>query len=184
MKPIPGWFQDRSRAQLSALIQEHQVKDVIEIGSFLGLSTSFFAEHCDHVYAIDPFVAWPEGEQNGDARAAGKDFYFRFLNNMADRSLLGKITPIRLHSFSAAMLAIDADLIYIDAEHDHHSVRRDIDAWLPRAKKVICGDDYDENWPGVVEAVNEVFGVENVHVAGNLWWVIPNELSEIDQKPL
>lgn len=55
------------------------------------------------------------------------------------------------------------DWIYIDAAHDYHSVKRDLDATLPKMKvgSWICGHDYTRwagsgisRW-GVREAVNE-----------------------------
>lgn len=49
------------------------------------------------------------------------------------------------------------DFIYIDAAHSYDSVKKDIIDWLPKTKKLIGGHDYQEEWPGVVKAVNESF---------------------------
>jgi hypothetical protein len=65
-------------------------------------------------------------------------------------------------------------MIYIDASHDYISVKEDINLWLPKLKPggVICGDDYILGWPGVIQAVDEVFGKENINVVGyQQWWV-------------
>lgn len=50
------------------------------------------------------------------------------------------------------------DFVFVDAGHDYESVKADILAWLPKLKPggVIAGDDID--WPGVHQAVSEIFG--------------------------
>jgi hypothetical protein len=65
------------------------------------------------------------------------------------------------------------DFIWIDASHDYDNVYKDITLWLPKIKKrgIISGDDYCTDgknifsWPGVVSAVNDIFGdkVKNLH---------------------
>jgi predicted O-methyltransferase YrrM len=65
------------------------------------------------------------------------------------------------------------DVVYIDASHDYENVKQDILSWLPKVKKggIICGDDYINGWPGVIMAVNEIFG-NNINLIGNQqWWV-------------
>lgn len=169
---IAGWFPTENQAKLKELIQEHGVKSVIEIGAFVGKSTAFFAEHCDSVIAVDPFVMWREGKkENGTAIRYGDDFYWQFMMNLSERGLLNKTCPVRLTSKMAARLPnLHADLVYIDAMHDYGNVLADIKRWAPKAKKIICGDDYDIHWPGVKKAVDEMY--PEVNVAGNLWWVI------------
>jgi hypothetical protein len=63
--------------------------------------------------------------------------------------------------------------VYIDASHEYEYVKQDILNWLPKVKLggIICGDDYTRGWPGVVLAVNEIFG-DNVNIVGNQqWWL-------------
>ena len=52
------------------------------------------------------------------------------------------------------------DFVFIDADHVYENVHKDILAWLPKIKPggVIAGHDYIEYHPGVIQAVNEVFG--------------------------
>jgi predicted O-methyltransferase YrrM len=56
------------------------------------------------------------------------------------------------------------DFVFIDADHVYESVKRDIIAWLPKIKPggIIAGHDYCDVHPGVIQAVNEIFGKENV----------------------
>ena len=50
---IGGWFCEQNRTNLDRLIKKHHVKRVLEIGSFLGLSAAWFAQHVEHVTCID-----------------------------------------------------------------------------------------------------------------------------------
>lgn len=51
------------------------------------------------------------------------------------------------------------DYIFIDGEHDYQNTRDDIIRWLPflRTGGTIVMHDYCDQFPGVVEAVNEIF---------------------------
>lgn len=178
IEDIPGWFRPETAAALETLIKEHNVSQVIEIGSYLGKSTCFFLMHVLETIAIDPFVMWAEGRENGDAmRDGGEDFYDKFKANVEEmRNNNGhKLAALRVcrRTSREAWLnnpSLEADLIYIDASHDYYSVKQDISMWGLRAKKVICGDDYDENWPGVVQAVDEAY--PDRVVVGNFWYKV------------
>ncbi|MRS02168.1 class I SAM-dependent methyltransferase, partial [bacterium] len=65
------------------------------------------------------------------------------------------------------------DMVFIDAAHDYDNVRADIAAWYPKVRLggMLAGHDYEENWPGVIQAVNEFAIVNNYNViiSGNSW---------------
>jgi predicted O-methyltransferase YrrM len=66
------------------------------------------------------------------------------------------------------------DIVYLDGSHDYASVKKDIYAWWPKIKKngILFGDDYMNGWIGVENAVNFVFGKENVNRFGHQqWWI-------------
>lgn len=67
------------------------------------------------------------------------------------------------------------DIVYVDASHDYEAVKKDILHWLPKVKSggIICGDDYIAGWPGVIQAVDEIFPIIN-RVGGQQWWVKKN----------
>jgi predicted O-methyltransferase YrrM len=173
-KDIQGWFPDKSAEVLSEVIKQHEVKDVIEVGAFLGRSTVFFANECKHVTSIDPFTleGWKDGQANGDARRAGENFYQKFVDNIIVCGVAHKVTSIVASSANAEKEhpELSADLIYVDAAHDYESVLEDIKRWLPHTKKVICGDDYDEHWHGVRRAVDEL--LPDRIVEGRIWYKV------------
>ncbi len=165
-----GWFPEENKTTLLKIIQEHNIKTVIEIGSFLGASTAFFATHCDHVYAIDPFKKWQEGIKRWYIDEVDEYFYDQFDFNMKELGVRNRITAIPSTSIDAAGLFpnLKADLVYIDAIHDYDNVKRDIKLWKDRASIIVCGDDYDENWTELKKAVDEV---ANVQVDGRVWFI-------------
>lgn len=59
------------------------------------------------------------------------------------------------------------DVVFIDAAHSYDMVFRDIKAWKDKCK-IIMGHDYHENHPGVIKAVNEMFGKPD-KVVGSVW---------------
>jgi predicted O-methyltransferase YrrM len=76
----------------------------------------------------------------------------------------------------AAQLVVDGslDFVFIDADHSYEAVRKDIDAWRSkvRAGGWIGGHDYNRKFPGVVRAVDFVFGARNViTLPGSIWSV-------------
>ena len=62
------------------------------------------------------------------------------------------------------------DFVYIDADHEYESVRKDIAAWHPKIRRggIISGHDYSSS--GVYKAVNERFNLVNKY-DGNVWCV-------------
>lgn len=52
------------------------------------------------------------------------------------------------------------DFIFIDASHEYEDVRNDLRVWLPKMKDggIMAGHDYIPTYPGVVRAVDELWG--------------------------
>jgi predicted O-methyltransferase YrrM len=148
-----GWFCNGTK--LEKIINEKQPQIVIEVGSWLGLSTRFIAKNVPEgakVYAVDTWRGSQESVHLLDPRLPY--LYQLFLSNVKHAGLTEKIIPIRMDSLEAAKaLNVQADLIYIDASHDTASVVADIMHWYPHLKEdgVMCGDDW--LWDSVRAAV-------------------------------
>lgn len=67
----------------------------------------------------------------------------------------------------------ELDLVFIDAIHLYEEVKKDISAWMLKVKNegILCGDDYIEQFPGVIRAVDEMFG-DNKIVKDGVWSVV------------
>lgn len=168
-----GWFPNGD--QLKAIIESKSPQTVIEIGSWLGLSTRFIASHLSKdgkVYAVDTWKGSPrEAVHMIDPRLPY--LYQLFLSNVKHANLTEKIIPVRMDSVEASIaLNIKADLIYIDGSHDTYSVINDIMNWHPRLNKggIMCGDDWRaKTVRGAVEKCGEYLK-QKVLATDNFWW--------------
>lgn len=156
-------------------IHEIQPAEIIEVGSWKGASaiqlTSIARGYQPGVTTIcvDTFLGsnatvWTDRElrqllprdENGYPA-----LYRQFLHNVVTAGLSDHVFPLPMTSVCAAavMRAYDvrADLIYLDAGHEHREVLADIGAFwhLLRPGGLLLGDDYSPDWPGVMRAVDE-----------------------------
>lgn len=110
------------------------------------------------MYAVDPWEEQPEG--NEDYREWDFDnIYNRY--KAAVEPYGDRVIELREYSETAADKIPDGslDFVFIDAQHDYYSCKRDIELWQPKVKKggILSGHDYNPKFPGVVRAVNEKF---------------------------
>ena len=168
-----GWFYNGD--QLKPILEARSPKIVIEIGSWLGLSTRFIAsllKNDGKLYAIDTWKGSPrEAVHMIDPRLPY--LYQLFLSNIKHANLTSKIIPIRMDSAEAsAALNVKADLIYLDGAHDTHSVINDIMNWHPHLNEegLLCGDDW--KWETVKRAVEHCAELLNkkVQAEDSFWW--------------
>jgi predicted O-methyltransferase YrrM len=131
---------------LYELVKLHITSDteMVEIGSFQGVSTMLFALFAKKVNSVDcyDYVVPPTGRIPSHDQLfvdAEKVFIER-------TSHIKNINKIRKSSIEAANDFADQslDLVYVDAEHDPISVRSDINSWKNKIKKggILCGHDF------------------------------------------
>jgi predicted O-methyltransferase YrrM len=172
-----GWYQNGP--SMEWLIRRGNVKTVIEVGSWLGLSTRHIAKTLPEdgiVYAVDHWLGSPN-EDNSVFDMA--NLYRQFLSNVIHEKLTHKIIPIKMPSREAArFLTVKPDLVYIDATHEFTQVMLDLILWFPFVKGhgVLCGDDYfwGSDYPGPVKRAVDKFAQENnliVHDDGWMWYL-------------
>ena len=163
---IHGWF-DFQAVYLLMIQRAGERAHFVEVGAFEGKSTSFMAveiANCDKEIRFDVIDTWEGSEEHqpGGAHAspiiASNELYDAFIRNM--RPVEHIINPIRLPSLQAAASYPDRslDFVFIDASHDYENVKADILAWRPKVKLngYLGGHDYQELFPGVMQAVAEV----------------------------
>ena len=68
------------------------------------------------------------------------------------------------------------DFIYIDGSHNYNDVKSDIINSKRFLKKlgIISGHDYNRTCPGVIQAVDEIFGNKNIELFSDSSWVFNN----------
>lgn len=160
-RSIEGWMNDRELAWLAGAAARARV--VIEVGSHKGRSTRALADHCPGiVYAVDP---WEDGA-----------VYRAFRANLGDHIFTGRVIPCAAPFESIADALPEADLIFVDDDHDYALLVRHIALARGLAKKtegVVAGHDYAQRkFPGVKRAVDEAFPA-GVSRCSTIWWVTP-----------
>lgn len=158
---IPGWMTEEELAFLAERARGCQ--SIAEIGSWKGRSTKALLDNCPGtVYAIDHW----KGSDTIKPLAANQDVYGEFMKNVGHYT---NLVVKKMDSIEASHEVQDGiDMVFIDAGHDYQDVVKDITAWRPKARKVICGHDYRPGFPGVMRAVDEVF--PDRRLVGSIWY--------------
>lgn len=132
-----------------------------------------------HLTMVD---AWREFPSDQYVDVANVD-EVQHLRNMAQaignvQEFTGRYEIVRALSTDAAARHADGslDFVYLDADHSHDGVMRDLHAWRPkvRAGGILCGHDYlegrlPEGNFGVKSAVFEFFGRPPTIVTAEYW---------------
>jgi len=156
-----GWFQPCNQRLLERFLGP-QTELIVELGSWLGLSSRFMLHAAPHatVICIDHWQGSPEHRrpEAGDVRDKLPRLYETFLRNMWPWRR--RVVPLRANTVDGlrevAELGLHPDLVYVDAGHDYQDVFHDVRATrdlFPRAQ--IVGDDWIY-FEGVRRAVKQL----------------------------
>lgn len=160
---------------LAAIINRRGYRFGVEIGCGKGLNALNLMRLCPNLNLIGVDY-WPPDYAGGDGepRTARKQAklearYRRVLHKHSDRMRL-----IRKPSVAASTeIGPQVDFVFIDGDHSYEGCKADIEAWAPKVRKggLIAGHDHSDDYPGVVEAVAEAFGVRAEMAADDVWLV-------------
>lgn len=169
---IDGWMTEEELAWLTEQAQSSET--IVEIGSWKGRSTTALLNGCPGtVHAIDHFKGSPGEDRHSEARE--HDVFAEFMANV------GAYPNLAIHradSVTPAQLFADrsVDMVFIDGGHDKEQVLRDLRAWMPKCKTLLCGHDRD--WIGVQEALAEM-GIKWSQGPGVLWFAPVDGVSTV-----
>ena len=156
--------------ELEQLMELAAGRDVLEVGSFTGLSAWAMATVAKSVRCIDTFKANTAGQHQVDTVQTLDEFLAataRFKNVVGVH--VG--TSEEIHRIGA-LAGLTFDLVFIDAMHLYEDVKADATRWMPFVRNggTIAFHDYGhDNFPGVKHAVDERFyGVQTI---GTLAWI-------------
>ena len=190
-KKCDGYMADSELEWLATQAKQHKI--IIEIGSWHGKSSRALGDNLmedGHLICVDHWKGSAAEQTTGHQTAReldGDAAYLEFLGNMWDLVGGKQVSTLRLSSKNAARYLLEhdykADMIFIDAGHTKEEVKADIEAWLPLLAKdgMICGHDafhVNNPWPGVLEAVTEIFGVRAKQAPNTSIWVVENISNE------
>ena len=144
---------------------------IVEVGAWKGASTSYLAVEAQHKkLRIDVVDTWSGSQEHKDISDIRENSLFEtFIDNL--RPVINLVNPIRTDSISASKMYDEEslDAVFIDADHRYESVKADILAWMPKAKKggILAGHDYTLTHSGVILAVDEL--VEAPEIIRDCW---------------
>jgi hypothetical protein len=189
---LGGW--NGNSEVFGRLVSEIKPTTIIEVGSWKGQSAINMGKAVQRlglptkIHCVDTWLGanefWTRLSNSTERDLILKNgypqIYYQFLSNVVHNRLQNVILPFpntsengfRYFEYNNVM----AEMIYIDASHEEDDVYKDItNYWnLLKTGGVMFGDDYINNWPGVVKSVNR-FAEENnliVNVLENNFWVI------------
>lgn len=156
---------------------------MIEIGSYMGEATLMFASTglFSQIYVIDPFTSDEKFNTYLKETKMLQDYNEMQLSVYVEKEFenntryFDNIRLLKEFSYNTHNSFVDRtiDFIYIDGEHTYDAVKTDIETYRPKLKKggIIGGHDYDfKHWPGVCNAVNDVFG-EPDYIFDDTSWI-------------
>jgi predicted O-methyltransferase YrrM len=167
---IQNWFDYPEVFKLAI----HKAKDnalFVELGVWKGGSTSFMGVEIFNsgkkieYHAIDSFGG---SKEHGDV---SDWLYDEASQNLKPLTDIGIVKLIKGYSLEEVKNYKDnsIDFCFIDASHEYADVKLDIEAWLPKVKSggILAGHDYDVSWQGVIKAVDEIIGKNNISTIGS-----------------
>jgi hypothetical protein len=174
-----GWFLEGDIEIYRELVSSLSNNAVMaEIGTWKGRSLCSIAhiliEKKIKVFAVDNFCG-SATDVNIQWHALNHDIRGLLETGLRKFKIYNNVVIMAEASESAAKNIQDEslDFVFIDAEHDHKSVKSDIECWLPKIKDngIIAGHDW--NLQSVQKAVHEKFRskeVKNYKDKASLIW--------------
>lgn len=164
---IQNWF-DYSDVFKEMVDKAQDGFKFVEIGVWKGSSTSFMGVeiyNSKKQISYDAIDTFEGSQEHGDVSSF---LYDEAISNLQPLIDLGVVNVIKGHSLDVVNTYEDEsiDFCFIDGSHEYEDVKADILAYLPKVKKggILAGHDYDPAWQGVMRAVDEVIGKENIRV--------------------
>lgn len=159
LSTIEGYLSSEQQEYLYSRVRSlPDNAQILEVGSFCGLSTAIMAFACvgtnKKVYCIDTFFG------NDGAMGRSVPFFDIWRTNLKRYDLLQYVLPF--HGYSADVLREHADFpefdfIFLDASHEYIHIAQDIQLAYPRLKVggYMALHDVELGWPGPWRAWRE-----------------------------
>ncbi len=172
---VQGWMR---REGLLWLAEKAEGKDlVVEVGVWRGRTTTVLSSVAERVLAVDTWAGAPNIDATDKIvqRIGADELFSEYCFRLQTEIRLGSLVPIRIDSSKAGeimsvyMCGQEADMIFIDGDHDR--LAADLAVFAPLVKRggLLCGHDYSGRFPAVMRDVEEnVPGFQLGPAA--IWW--------------
>lgn len=181
------WYNDGGAARdiFKTAIDLSNPGLIVEVGSFVGESTIFMANHLKSqnrdaaILSVDTWMGgidhWKSVPEKLRFWFGRPSLYYQFLGNVMQHKVQDMILPLSLDSINAArlirMLELKPAMVYVDGSHEQGDVIRDFEAYwelLGRGGYMMV-DDLTGWFPGVLHDFDEFcdrHGIKPVRVEG------------------
>lgn len=173
---IQGWMLPEELLWLHTKAKSFDL--VYEIGSWKGRSSYALASSGTSTVCIDHWQGASDliiGLHSLNEEAKLQDIHAEFIKNVGG---FQNMAYIKLPSLEGAkeLKGYTADMVFIDGGHEFAEVVADIEAWKPKATKLLCGHDIDRD---DVRRALEFCNIPYQRGPGVIWFYeIPVERSE------
>lgn len=163
------WYNDAGacRSMFHTAIDRAPVGLLVEVGSFVGESTVFMANHLrqkqgdNAILCIDTWLGgidhWEKVPEKLRFHFGRPSLYYQFLGNIIEKGVSDLVVPLTLDSLNAArllkLLNLYPSMVYVDASHEGGDVLRDYEAYweLLVPGGIMLVDDLTNWFPPVVK---------------------------------
>jgi Methyltransferase domain len=148
---IPGWFEEVNAASQFVVLEELRPRHIVEIGSYLGRSTVFYAKALE-VLGIDELPSLD-----------------MFRSHLAAAGVADRVETIVATSHeAAASWSAPIDFLFIDGWHSYDAVLQDGHDWLPHLQPdgVALFDDANR-YKDVSSAIDHLAADGTMHLYGD-----------------
>ena len=159
---IVGAFDEReARALYNKCIELPTKSVVVEIGSYLGKSSSLLAQICDdysfYLTCVDPFLETDVSEFKKNMDGVGAKYTLMTYPEFWTHGRAPWQARFEGTRQAGKAFKKEIDLLFIDGDHHKAGVELDLEVWGSKVKKggTIVFHDYLSSWTGVKEAVDE-----------------------------
>lgn len=185
-----GW--NSQHPAFDEIIKLRRPSILVDVGVWKGGSTIYLAELLKRnaiggtVIAVDTFLGSVEhwDRTSGFAGLIPHQFgmpqlYEQFLSNVVRLGAHDRVVPLPQTSTSGSLLLhridVQAGLVHIDASHEYEDVLRDARTYwdILAPGGFLVGDDYNQDWPGVIKAADEFAAEKGVQLVRSMpKWIV------------
>lgn len=172
-RQIPGWFDEVNAVAQFVILAELRPSTIVEIGSYMGRSTVFFAKTLQvlgidgTVVAIDPHTG--DRQHLEGLGTTSLPSFDMFRAHLSASSVADLVTPIVAPSHrAAAEWDGPIDYLFIDGWHSYDAVVEDAHDWIPHLSEqgIVVFDDA-VRYPDVRQAIDDLVAEGTVTLYGD-----------------